>query len=437
MHPGLVVAIVAFLIFCLIMVFVAVEYGEKNKRKSYGPSTTPNTTSGQPIYPRKIRHELVGKWIRIEPSQYVRSLKLEHQNQSDVPRDSDGRMVLRYFEGKIIYYGQKNNFNETDAEGLRKVICYFFDLKDNEENKTLIDDKVKALMNAQLNPGNRRVHLDINDFLKTPKYYVFPFNNIGDKVCDDILFFCSSRAISLRKMPESRYLKGHNNYVAIFDRNAISKDDLKLLFYIYARKAVHGSFAYCKKIITLKSAFYESKDAISNDGSFDFCLEYFYKIIGDSSSVDQSFPDREVSTEIMARLLAYPGWPTTYEVATQLGMLHLEMYNSGVWKTYYHSEMDLFNLIRDKYPDALYQYRDQWLGGQSIDIYIPSRRLAVEYQGQQHYKSVSFYGGKGSLKKNQERDEKKRELCNKANVRLIEWKYDIDVSRENVDKYIV
>lgn len=36
----------------------------------------------------------------------------------------------------------------------------------------------------------------------------------------------------------------------------------------------------------------------------------------------------------------------------------------------------LFQAVRANYPDALYQYRPDWLGRQSLDIFVPSLNTA-------------------------------------------------------------
>ncbi|MGE8077445.1 hypothetical protein [Peribacillus loiseleuriae] len=38
------------------------------------------------------------------------------------------------------------------------------------------------------------------------------------------------------------------------------------------------------------------------------------------------------------------------------------------------SGWSLYQLIKKRHPDAIYQYRVQWLGNQSLDIYAPSQK---------------------------------------------------------------
>ena len=95
-------------------------------------------------------------------------------------------------------------------------------------------------------------------------------------------------------------------------------------------------------------------------------------------------------------------------------------------------ELTLFEMIRKRYPDTLYQYRPDWLGRQSLDLYIPSLRTAIEYQGIQHYHPVEFFGGEEALAKRQELDQIKKRLCEENHVRLIEWSYRTLPTEDNI-----
>lgn len=101
---------------------------------------------------------------------------------------------------------------------------------------------------------------------------------------------------------------------------------------------------------------------------------------------------------------------------------------TGKWA----SEQKLYAMVKAIYEDSIYQYKADWLGLQSIDIFIPCLKIAIEYQGIQHYEPVSIFGGEQGLVETQRRDEIKREKCIENNVKLLEWKYDLPVTMENV-----
>ncbi|MBE6899722.1 MAG: hypothetical protein E7479_03535 [Ruminococcaceae bacterium] len=105
---------------------------------------------------------------------------------------------------------------------------------------------------------------------------------------------------------------------------------------------------------------------------------------------------------------------------------------SPKWK----SEAQLFSLVSNIYPDAIYQYKIEWLGMQSLDIYIPSLSMGIEYQGIQHYEPIEHFGGEEHFKIQQANDKKKRKLCFKHNVKLIEWPYTELITKENLEKFL-
>jgi len=105
---------------------------------------------------------------------------------------------------------------------------------------------------------------------------------------------------------------------------------------------------------------------------------------------------------------------------------------TNVQPVFIQSNQETYEPLRKSYPDTLYQYRPEWLGRQSLYLYIPSLQTAIEYQGIQHYLPVEFFGGEDALDKRQELDRQKKALCNENAVRLIEWPYDIEPTDANV-----
>lgn len=104
----------------------------------------------------------------------------------------------------------------------------------------------------------------------------------------------------------------------------------------------------------------------------------------------------------------------------------------GVIRPKWKHELTLFYAVKELYPDTLYQYRPQWLGRQSLDLYIPSLGTAIEYQGIQHYHPIGFFGGEEALAHRRELDMQKRQLCEENHVRLIEWPYSEPPDRGSI-----
>ena len=96
------------------------------------------------------------------------------------------------------------------------------------------------------------------------------------------------------------------------------------------------------------------------------------------------------------------------------------------------SEQSLFRIVKSFFSDAVYQFKAEWLGAQSLDIYIPSIKLGIEYQGIQHYKAIDIFGGERGLKDVKSRDKRKRRLCQEHGVTLFEWKYEYCITEDEV-----
>ncbi len=109
-------------------------------------------------------------------------------------------------------------------------------------------------------------------------------------------------------------------------------------------------------------------------------------------------------------------------------IMNLDPGASMRWK----KEFNLYSLVKKHYNDTIYQFRAPWLGAQSLDIFIPSLNLGIEYQGVQHYKQVDLFGGEDGFHSRKANDEKKRRKCKENNVQLIEWPYTDTVSEGNL-----
>ena len=63
----------------------------------------------------------------------------------------------------------------------------------------------------------------------------------------------------------------------------------------------------------------------------------------------------------------------------------------------------------------------KWLGKQSFDFFLPNYNVAIECQGIQHYKPITFFGGEDNFRQQQERDKRKEFLAKTNNIKLIKY----------------
>jgi len=100
------------------------------------------------------------------------------------------------------------------------------------------------------------------------------------------------------------------------------------------------------------------------------------------------------------------------------------------------NETLLFNYIEMLFPnyDVQREASPFWIGKQRLDTFIPDLNIAIEYQGEQHFKSVPIFGGKEGLKRTKERDKKKKDKCKKNNIELIFFTYKDNLSEQLVNK---
>ena len=69
--------------------------------------------------------------------------------------------------------------------------------------------------------------------------------------------------------------------------------------------------------------------------------------------------------------------------------------------------------------DYIPQKQFNWLGRQSLDFYLPKYNIAIECQGEQHYRPIEFFGGLKTFNKIKNNDIKKSNKCKNNNIKLI------------------
>ena len=108
------------------------------------------------------------------------------------------------------------------------------------------------------------------------------------------------------------------------------------------------------------------------------------------------------------------------------------------WK----SEELVYNITKKLYKDyqVVYQYRPRFLctdgGNMSYDVYICGLRVAIEYQGKQHFAPVEYFGGEENFEKQKARDLLKAERSKENGVKLVYINYWESITPELIKQRV-
>ena len=85
-------------------------------------------------------------------------------------------------------------------------------------------------------------------------------------------------------------------------------------------------------------------------------------------------------------------------------------------------------LLKDNQIEYIKEYtfpyeRTQSNGILRFDFYIVEKNYVIEFDGEQHFRAVPFFGGEEELQKIKQRDEEKNQLCKKYNIPIIRIPY--------------
>ena len=95
------------------------------------------------------------------------------------------------------------------------------------------------------------------------------------------------------------------------------------------------------------------------------------------------------------------------------------------------TEKYILEELNKNFCNVVYQYKPIWLRNktspQSLDFYLPDYNIAIEYQGRQHFKPISYFGGDENFIKSQERDLRKYHKCLQNNIKLLYVSFEKEI----------
>jgi hypothetical protein len=105
-------------------------------------------------------------------------------------------------------------------------------------------------------------------------------------------------------------------------------------------------------------------------------------------------------------------------------------------------EAALYRTIKELFPDhrVVREASPELLGRLRLDIYLPDLKLAIEHQGEQHYRALEVFGGEQAHSEALKRDQLKRDRCTASGIELVEIRYDAAITkialRHRLSKFI-
>jgi len=300
------------------------------------------------------------------------------------------------------------------------------------------------------NNSNRKNSLEIIDLLKSiGQFYEMPYAetdllelSLDELKCKDNAFGENYERRSILRPNSYNMLDasiiirtlGYSNGLTSYGREHLNEIELMLNKFLENYKSQHG--------INYLSDFINQFSCIEklSDQDFDIVQKYITK---------ESF-DFHIADDASETWLNYGYLPMLLQetVRSYLRIKMREMENSLREKNGipeigegWLSESQLYNTIKNRFPneEVIFHARPEWLKPQHIDVYLPEKKIALEYQGEQHRIPVEFFGGEESFVTQQERDKRKKLLCEQNNVKLIEVFEDteIDLLISELEKLLI
>lgn len=94
------------------------------------------------------------------------------------------------------------------------------------------------------------------------------------------------------------------------------------------------------------------------------------------------------------------------------------------------------NLVREMLNNCKIEFVEQarfdWLGKQSLDFFIPHKKIGIEVQGSQHFRPIEHFGGEREFIRIIDRDKRKELLCKENGIKLIYFTLDKSVRQDSI-----
>lgn len=129
------------------------------------------------------------------------------------------------------------------------------------------------------------------------------------------------------------------------------------------------------------------------------------------------------------RICGYEWKPKPYNVLNNKGCPHCKNSKGEKAVANWLKEHRIEYVVQKKFDNCRY------IKPLPFDFYLPNYNICIEFQGEQHYKSIEYFGGNREFNKRIIRDEIKRKFCKTNNIILLEVKYD-DIIDEKLKSFL-
>ena len=107
-------------------------------------------------------------------------------------------------------------------------------------------------------------------------------------------------------------------------------------------------------------------------------------------------------------------------------------------KTFGITEKKVYEILKEHFEDIEYQKKFDFLKSrtsyQTIDFFIPSINVGIEYQGSQHFMANDRFGGVENFKKVKERDIRKYNKCKNNGISIYYLSFESNIQKDYFEK---